>query len=62
MAVLRKDQIRNRLESNTLLLRALVEMLIKTGVINEQQLREKVISRAIVWRIKALRDLMRMLD
>lgn len=62
MALLKKDQIRNRLESNSLLLRALVEMLIKAGVINEQQLREKLISRGLVWRIKALRDLMKMLD
>jgi hypothetical protein len=44
-----------------MLLRALLEMLIKTGVINEQQLREKLISRGLVWRIKRLRDLMRML-
>lgn len=59
--MLRKDQIRDRVESNSLLLRALVEMLINAGVINQQQLRETLISRGLVWRIKALRDLMRML-
>ena len=57
--MLSKDQIRIRLDNHSMLLRALVEMLINKGVINEQQLREKVISRGLHWRNKALRDLMR---
>ena len=61
MAVLKKEQIRVRLDSQSLLLRALVETLSKAGVINEQQLRETVISRGLYWRNRALRDLMRIL-
>ena len=60
--MLRKDHVKNRLDSHSLLLRALVEVLSNAGVINQQQLREKLISRSLVWRIKALRDILKMLD
>lgn len=58
---MRKDQIRIRLDSQSLLLRLLIEMLIKEGVINEQQLHGKLVSRGIDWRVKELRDLLRQL-
>jgi hypothetical protein len=56
-----KDQLRTRLDSHSLLLRALVELLINAGVINEQRLHEMVVSRGLTWRIKGLRDLLKML-
>ena len=59
--MLTKEQIRIRLDNHSLLLRALVEMLISAGVISQQHLREKVISRGLVWRTKAIRDLIRMI-
>jgi hypothetical protein len=59
--VLTKHQIKIRLDSHQMLLRALLEMLINAGVINEEQLRETAISRSLYWRNKALRDLLKML-
>jgi hypothetical protein len=56
-----KPVIRNRLDSHEMLLRALVEMLTKAEVINQQQLRETAINRGLHWRIKALRYLLGML-
>ena len=38
-----------------------VDVLVNAGVTNQQQLRETAISRGLHWRIKALRDLLRML-
>lgn len=58
---MKKDQLRTRLDSHSLLLRALVEMLINAGVINEQRLHEMVVNRGLTWRIKGLRDLLKML-
>jgi hypothetical protein len=56
-----KDQLRTRLDSHSLLLRALVEVLINAGVTTEQRLHEMVVSRGLTWRIKGLRDLLKML-
>lgn len=58
---MRKDQLKTRLDSHSLLLRALVEMLIREGVINEQRLHDKVVSRGLIWRIEGLQDLLKML-
>ena len=58
----RKDQIRIRLDSQSLLLRLLIEMLIKEGVINEQQLHGKLVSRGLDYHTKELRDLLRLLN
>ena len=58
---MRKDQLKTRLDSHSLLLRALVEMLIREGVINEQRLHDKVVSRGLIWRIEGLKDLLKML-
>lgn len=57
--MVRKDQIRIRLDSQSLLLRLLIEMLIKEGVINEQQLHGNLVSRGLDWHNKELRDLLR---
>jgi hypothetical protein len=58
----KKDQIRIRLDSQSLLLRLLIEMLIKEGVINEQQLHGILVSRGLDWHNKELRDLLRLLN
>lgn len=57
-----KDQLKIRLESQEMTLKALIDSLIKQGVINEQQLHDTVVSRGLYWRNKALRDVLKMLN
>lgn len=59
---LKKDQIKIRLESQEMALKALIDSLIKAGVINEQQLHDNIVSRGLHWRNKALRDVLKQLN
>lgn len=60
--VLTKDQIKDRLDSHSSILKAIVEALINKGVIDDHQLRETVIIRGLYWRNKAVRDALKQLN